>query len=399
MSKAQQNPPGKAAGRARQPAASRSLPQRTDPHAQPAGVFCWNPRWRPLPGALRDADAPLPAAPDATTCALALAARLSPTYGRLELAQLAAQPAPVGTWQALFDHVLGRAALADGGARLGQLWPLAAALQGLPFALEQLIEGLQRCGLGELRYHAMQNHGGFEALRERIAGASPADRAHLRALFQQHSGRQVLLDYLFAALVPDDPGLVQQALRAADQDGGETIGELFWLGELGLSPNQAEHLVALTQSQWIYPEMIIPMCLNFIRRGLPNALSLILRLLDDSGGRKLGFNTAFAAGSRTLPVGVRRQLFALVRAHDSEAALDALIVRLDDPHGRPQLDSFAQAYPAVALRLAARELAGQGDHSSLDAWLRALAASDPAALAVAMTNADVATRGVLEPLA
>lgn len=399
MSKAQQNSPGHAARRARQPAASRSVPHRTDSQARLGGEFCWNPRWRPLLGALRDADAPLPAAQDATTCASALAERLDATFGPLALVQLAAQPALVGTWQALFDQVLRRAAVADGGARLGQLWPLAVALQGLPFALEQLIEGLQRCGLGELRYHTMQNHGGFEALRQRIAFASAADRAQLRALFQQHSGRQVLLDYLFAALLPDDTGLVQQALSAADQDRGETVGELFWLGELGLSPKQAEHLVALTQSQWIYPEMIIPMCLNFIRRGLRNALSLTLRLLDDSAGRKLGFTAAFDAGSRTLPVGVRRQLFALVRAHDSEAALDALIARLDDPHGRPQLDPFAQACPAVALRLAARRLAGQGHQSSLYAWLRALAASDPAALTVAMANADAARRGVLEPLA
>ena len=267
------------------------------------------------------------------------------------------------------------------GVELAQVWQVAAAAHGLPFAVDVFFDGLQAAPRSAVNSWTLARSAGLDALRARLAAAPEAEYARLREIASIQAERGELPAVLAACLLPVEPDVVATAMghlgRAASS------GDIALLAGCALTADQAGALVdACVAQHYLMFDSVRLLMLNLARQGLANAVELTLKLL---GG-------AYTSADQ------RRACFELVRAHDTPEALAELLARLDDKDARPVADAFARQWPELAIRLAAERLVASG-HKPLREWLERFANAHPEALAAALARAHDVIRPLLDSLA
>jgi predicted DNA-binding WGR domain protein len=268
------------------------------------------------------------------------------------------------------DSYRGRTELPDVQA----LWQLCASVHGLRFALRVL------CGVitdrGKLGPRALDEWG-LELLRAQIAALTEPEYTGLRddAIANGSSAATVgLLAYLF----PTEPALLAPAVDALP---ARVAGYLATpLMACRLDPAQAGRVYASTAGYDHSWPIWRPLHLNLARLKHPRALEFALDALQRQHSQDY-----------------RRAALDVVRAHDSVAALSALLALVDDKAARPVLDEFAGEWPQLAIRLAAERHMASADRPLHD-WLERFVAAHREALAAAHARADAATRPLLDKL-
>ena len=376
---------------------SISEPQSTA-EPQPAGEFRWTPAWRKALPVWRGESLAAPPALDRASAIAEFARRVAkmqaePAHQRL-LSQLMLRPGTKMDAALLDPHVLADCTDAEhwkdlvrvlmhytGGYRdrpelpdVQALWQLCAAVNGVSFAVRVL------CGVitdrGKLGPRALDVWG-LELLRAHVATLAEPDYNALRddAIA---NGSNAATAGLLAYLFPTEPALLTPAVDALP---ARVAGYLATpLMACRLDPAQAERVYASTAGydhSWpIWRELH----LNLARLKHPRALEFALDALQRQHSQDY-----------------RRAALDVVRAHDSVAALSALLALVDDKAARPVLDEFAGQWPQLAIRLAAERLVAQANPPLRD-WLERCVAAHREALAAAHTRADIAIRPLLDKL-
>lgn len=384
-----------------------SEPADYGPEPQPPGVFLWQPGWRrelaPWRGSALPAVAPLDAAAlrqqiDAqfarhTQFVLSLKPTLAPAEldRLLELQDPAAplsRTSPERTaWDLLLEILQALGASREQPLTLAHGWQLAAALHGLPFAIEQLLRRLRGLGSDPLLRLLLQPKLGLqaEALQLRVAHASAEEHGLLLSLLQSATGAENPALTVFAAwLLPTESALLEAALAAIETSREVDSGVLALLAACRMDAPQAERLLALrSRCRWVSQPTLVRLALSFARQGLEPALLTALQL----------FSKTLATPEHA------EEYFALRRALDTPAALARLFTAFGRKEAQPHIDQFAHAWPALALRLLAEWLAGRSEpHPQAQLWLRQFAQAHAAELPAAIARSTGAARALLQAL-
>jgi hypothetical protein len=254
------------------------------------------------------------------------------------------------------------------------LWQLCASVHGLPFTLRVL------CGVvaerGKLSPAALDVWG-LEQLRAHIAALAEPDYSALRdaaIAAGSHAATAGLLAYLF----PTEPSLLAPAVDALP---ARVAGyQATPLMACRLGETQAERVYASTAGYDHSWPIWRALHLNLARLKHPRALEF-----------------ALDAVQRQHAQDYRRAALEVVRAHDSVAALSALMAQVDDKAVRAVAEEFAGEWPQLAIRLAAERLTASADKPLRD-WLERFVAAHREALAAAHARADAAIRPLLDQL-
>lgn len=377
------------------------------PEPQPPGVFLWQPAWRrelaPWRGTTLPPVTPLDAAAlrqqiDAqlarhTQFVLSLKPALAPTEldRLLDLedpsAPLSRTPTERAAWELLLEILQALGASREQPLTLAHGWQLAAALHGLPFAVEQLLQRLRGLGPDPLLRLLLQPKLGLqaEALQLRVAHASAEEHGLLLSLLQSATGTESPVLAVFAAwLVPTEATLLEAALAAIEASRELDSSVLALLSACRMSTAQAERLLALrSRCRWVSQRTLVRLALSFARQGLESALLTALQLF-----------------SKTLATPEHAEdYFAMRRALDTPAALARLFTAFGRKEAQPHIDQFAHAWPALALRLLAEWLAGRSEpHPQAQLWLRQFAQAHAAELPAAIARSAGAARALLQGL-
>jgi predicted DNA-binding WGR domain protein len=390
------------------PQAKRADTTTIDPHPtaspapasepQPPGEFRWTPAWRKALPVWRGESfaAPPPLDRDATIAEFArrlLNLKTQHAHHRL-LSNLMLRPGTPMDAALLDPHLLvactdaahwedllrvmmrytgsyaDRTELPDVQA----LWQLCASVHGLRFALRVL------CGViterGKLGATALDLWG-LEQLRAQIAALAEHDYAALRDEAIADGSNQAttgLLAYLF----PTEPALLAPAVDALP---ARVAGYLATpLMACRLDQSQAVRVYASTAGYDHSWPIWRTLHLNLARLRHPRALEFALDALQRQHSQDY-----------------RRAALDVIRAHDSVAALGALLALVDDKAARVVLDEFAGQWPQLAIRLAAERLVANADQPLHD-WLERFAAAHRETLAAAYARANAATRPLIDRL-
>ncbi len=379
------------------------------PEPQPPGRFLWTPHWRKLLPAWRgEPVAPLPPLSladalgdlrrraeamrkhagrhfDASLRKLMASMGMDLDAASIEVpAALLAAPPDGAAWARLVKQAVVASQVVYGdieGVQLHQVWQVAAAAHGLPFAVDALFDGLQAAPRNAVGSWALAHGAGLDEVRARIAGAAESDHAQIREIAAHHAARGELPAVLAACLLPTEPTRVADALAHLGQAASSRDVDL--LAGCVLSGEQALALVdALVAQHYLQFDSMRLLMLNLARLRLSQAVELTLKL----------------AGGIYTTADQRRVSFEIVRAHDSPEALAELLDRLDDKEARPLADAFARQWPQLAIRLAAERIAASGP-KSLREWLERFAAAHPEHLRAAHACAAPEIRALLDALA
>jgi len=295
------------------------------------------------------------------------------TFDPARLAQCSDPAQWTALLRLLIDFSFGyveRSALADAHA----LWQLCVVLRGWPFTLAVLRGAL--AGRGSTATDELSRWG-LDELRARIAKLDDATYATLRDEAGAAAAGEVV-GGVMAYLFPTEPALVAPAVDALP---GATAGSAAsLLMACRLDESQAQRVYASTAG-WDHRWPIWRVLhLNLARLHLPQAAQIALDACERQGAQDW-----------------KRAALDVVRAHDSLAALAAMLARAGDPVVRALLDPFAHAWPQAAIRLAAERLVGNEDQTLRD-WLQRFVPAHRPALAAACAQADAAIRPLLERL-
>ncbi len=365
---------------------------------QPPGEFRWTPAWRKALPVWRGESFAAPPALDRQTAVAEFARRVAtlqsqPAQQRLLSnvmlrpgtpmdpalldPQLLADCTDAEHWKDLLrvllyfsDRFVDRTELPDVQA----LWQLCASVHGLRFALRVL------CGVitdrGKLSPRALDQWG-LEQLRAQVAALPEQDYTALRddAI---DSGSNVASAGLLAYLFPTEPALLAPAVDALP---ARVAGyQATPLMACQFDPAQAERVYTSTAGYDHNWPIWRTLHLNLARLKHPRALEFALDGLRRQHAQDY-----------------RRAALDVVRAHDSVAALTALLEQVADKSARAVLDEFADQWPQLAIRLAAERLTANADKPLHD-WLERFVAAHREALAATRACADAPIRPLLDKM-
>jgi predicted DNA-binding WGR domain protein len=376
---------------------------------QPPGQFLWTPHWRKLLPIWRGEPAPpLPQLSledglidlrrraeavrkhggrhfDASLKQLMASMGMDIDDASIEVpAALIATPADGAAWARLVKQaiVASQVVYSDlDGVQLQQVWQVAAAAHGLPFAIDALFQGLQAAPRTAVNCWTLARGAGLGELLARIAGAADSEYAQICEVAARHAQRGELPAVLAACLLPTEPTRVADALAHLSQ--AASNGDIALLASCVLSPEQARALAdAIAVQPYLQFDSARLLMLDLARLHLPQAVELTLKLAKG----------VYATAEQ------RRASFDILRAHDSPEALAELLARVEDKDARPIADAFARQWPQLAIRLAAESIAASGQ-KSLREWLERFAAAHGEHLQAARAGATPEIRSLLESLA
>jgi predicted DNA-binding WGR domain protein len=280
------------------PGASEAQPAA---EPQPPGQFLWTPNWRKLLPVWRGTSgAPLPPLV-LGDCLADLRRRVAATrqharrhfdgsFKRLmaqmgvdidaatvELpATLLASPPDRETWVGLIKQavVASQVIHSDSDSvTAAQVWQVAVAAHGLPFAVDTFLEGLQAAPRNAVNSWALEHSAGLDELRARIAAAADSDYARLREVASAHAVRGELPAVLAACLLPAEPQLVAAALAHLGK--AASSGDIAMLTGCVLTAEQARDLAdACVAQHYLSFDSVRLLMLNLARQRLPRAVEL-----------------------------------------------------------------------------------------------------------------------------